>query len=121
MLKKSLLAASTLAVTSLGVLLIPNVSPASGFGDFMNPSKWFGGRDRDYYDRDYYRGYGYGGPWGGYGGYPGYGGWGPGYGWGGPGYGWGGPGYGWGGYPGYGYGYGAPANQQQAAPPEKPQ
>jgi len=97
-----------------GAVLLPaKTALAVDFGDMMNPSKWFGGgRNRDYYDGDYYRyrrgGYGWGGPWGGYGygGYPYYGGY---------------PGYGWG-APGYGYGYGAGQQQQQkAAPPPVPE
>jgi hypothetical protein len=93
------------ALATLG-LLGGGLAEAKNFGDWMNPSKWFGG-DRDY-DRDYYyrRGWGY-----------------PGYGWGYPGYGWGYPGYGWG-YPGYGYGYPqqqAPASSTTPAPPPTPQ
>ena len=91
------------AVTTLGLgdLTVTNTAQA-GIFDMMNPSRWFSD-----YDRDYYRGwgygpgrYGYGGPWGhpwggGWGGYPGWGGW---------------------GYPGYGYhavvAPAAPATQQ---------
>lgn len=106
MSKKLLVTAGSLAVLGLSGLVASVPVQASGFGDFMNPGKWFGGRDRDrdyYYDRGYY-------------GYPG------GYGWGGyPGYGYGGYGYpGWGGYPGYGYGYpnqGGAATQTPAPPP----
>ena len=90
--------------TSLGALSTP--VQAGGFGDWMNPGKWFSSRDRDY-DRDgYYRGY-Y--PYGGYG-YPGYGYPGYGYpGWGAPG--WGAPGWGYGGYP-------MPQQQSNNTPPE---
>lgn len=97
------------AALALGIAaLAPAPSVAAGFGDMMNPSKWFGGKGRDY-DYDYYRGPGYGG-WGGY----------PGYGY--PAPGWGGyPPYGWGGYPGYGYpGYGVPAQQPQGSAEPKP-
>ena len=105
------------AVVALGAgVLLPVPSFAKGFGDFMNPSKWFGGsRDHDY---DYYRepGYGYGGPYG----YPGYGGWGgyPGYGYGPYGY----PGYGgWGGYPGYAYPRQQSQGSSSSSPPPAPQ
>jgi hypothetical protein len=104
----------------VGSLSLPVIATAAGFNPMnaMNPSKWFGGKDRDRYYDDYDYGppppgYGapYGGPgWGaypgGWGGYPGYGA--PGYG--APGY--GAPGYGAPGYgaPGYAVpGYGAPA------------
>lgn len=71
----------------------------AGMFDMMNPSRWFGDRDRDY-DRHRYGGYG---PYGWGGGPYGWGG-GP-YGWGGGGpYGWGGGPYGWGGYNPWGYG-----------------
>ena len=107
MSKKLMVTAGSLAVLGLGGLgaLVP--AQAAGFGDFMNPSKWFGkDRDRDYYyDRGYYgRGpYGYGYPGYGYG-YPGYG-----Y----PGWGYGAPGYG---YPAQGSG-----STTQAPPPPPPQ
>jgi hypothetical protein len=104
------------AVLGLGGQAAPDFAQASGMFDMMNPSRWFGGRDRD----DYYygRGYGpYGGGWGGpYGG-----------GWGGP-WGWGGP-YGWGGGPwgGYGGGYNQPStivvtpdSGKSAPPPPAP-
>ena len=110
--RKSVLVAGALAALALAGMPSADVAHARGMGDWMNPSKWFGGnRDRDYYGSDYYGGpgYGWGGPGYGYGG-PGYGWGGPGYGYGGPGYGYGGPGDGWG-RPGYGYGapgYGAP-------------
>lgn len=95
-------------------LALPLAATAGGFNPMsaMNPSKWFGGGDRDRYYDDYDYGPpppGYGAPygpgpgWGG--GYPGYGA--PGYGV--PGYGAPAPGYG---APGYGApapGYGAPA------------
>ncbi len=111
---KLIFAISALAASSLVGFLSAEVAEARGFGDWMNPSEWFGGnRDRDYYGPDYRGGpgYGYGAPGYGWGG-PGYGYGAPGYGWGGPGYGYGAPGYGYGG-PGYGYGapgygYGAP-------------
>jgi hypothetical protein len=92
------------AVAALGVgALAPVASSAKGFGDFMNPSKWFGG-GRDY-DHDYYRGgsgYGY-----------------PGYGYGYPGYGY--PGYGWGGVPPYGLGYPGYGYPPQVAPAQPSQ
>ena len=118
----------------VGSLALPVIATAGGFNPMsaMNPSKWFGGKDRDrhrYYDDYDYGppppGYGapYGGPgWGG--GYPGYGGV-PGYGapgYGAPGYGapgYGAPGYGAPGYaaPGYGApGYGAPATGYATQP-----
>jgi len=106
--RKLLLTAGSLAVLGLSGMTASIPVQAKGFGDFMNPSKWFGGRDRDrdyYYDRGYYGGPGYG-----YG-YPGYGGYGyPGYGYGYPGYGYGAPGYG---YPPQGGG----ASQTPAPPP----
>lgn len=112
-MRKTLLIAAGAAV--LGTSLLTSVPAAAGFGDFMNPGKWFGGKDRDW--DDYYGPYG-GGPYG-YG-YPGYGGY-RGYGY--PGYGYGGyPGYG---YPGYGYpGYGGYPNtggNSQSTPPPVPQ
>jgi hypothetical protein len=94
--KTRLTLGAAVALSALSLAPLPSV--AAGMGDFMNPSKWFGGgRDRD----DYYRGYGYPGY-----GYPGYG-YPPAYGWGGP------PGYA---YPPYGYpGYAVPAPQSQGA------
>lgn len=112
----------TVAVTAgLGALLTAEAVQAFNFGDMMNPGRWFGDRDRDrYYDG--YRGYGWGGPYGGYGG-PGAWGGGPyGYG-GGPWGGYGPYGGGWGGYPGYGPGstivvtpQGGGASDKQPAP-----
>ena len=63
------LTTGALAALSLVGLPSANVAWAANFGDWMNPSKWFGGnRDRDYYGGDYYGpGYGYGGPGYGYG------------------------------------------------------
>jgi hypothetical protein len=111
--RKSIVSVAAVAVLILGESPVTNIAQA-GIFDMMNPSRWFGDRDRDRYrDRDYYwgRGYGYGpgyygGGWGGPWGYPG--------GWGGP-Y-WGYPG-GWG-YPGYyGYPYGvAPTTQHSEKP-----
>jgi hypothetical protein len=101
------------AVLAAGV----NSAQAFDFGDMMDPGEWFGGNDRDYYDRGYYGGYGpygWGGPYGG--------------GWGGPYGGWGGPYGGWGGPYGYGgYGYGGypgaivvnPSQQGASAPPPR--
>ena len=116
MSKKVLITVTTVATAALSSLIASTPVQAKGFGDFMNPGKWFGGNnDRDYYyDRGYggYPGYGYGYPGYGYGyGAPGYG-YGP-YGY--PGYGYGAPGYGYG-YPGQGGSGGA-----QAAPPPAPQ
>jgi hypothetical protein len=108
--KKFLVSAGVVVSMGLAGLVAWTPAPAKGFGDFMNPGKWFGG-DRDH-DRDYYYGRGYGyGPYG----YPGYG-----YGY--PGYGYGYPGYGYG-YPGYGYGapgYGYPAQQPAAGGTQAP-
>ncbi len=88
MTRTKVLATGALAALTFVGLPSANVAVAAGFGDWMNPSKWFGGnRDRDYYGSDYYGA--------------------PGYGYGAPGYGYGAPGYGYG-APGYGYGYGAP-------------
>jgi len=104
MRKNRLLRALAGLALSGAALLPAQTALGANFGDMMNPSKWFGGnRDRDYYDRDYYRygrGYGWGGPWGGYG-YPYYGGY---------------PGWG---APGYGYGY-PPGQQQQQQPAPPP-
>ena len=111
MRNKVLATVTAVATAALTGLTISTPVQAKGFGDFMNPGKWFGGNnDRDYYDRYRYGGYGY--PGYGYG-YPGYG-YGP-YGY--PGYGYGAPGYGYGygGYPGQGGG------ATQAAPPPAPQ
>lgn len=115
MSKKLLVTAASIAALGLSGLVASVPAQASGFGDFMNPGKWFGkNRDRDdyYYDR-YDRGY-YGGRGYGYGGYPGYGGYGgyPG------GYGYGYPGYG---VPGYGYPGQGGSNTQTPAPPPPPQ
>jgi hypothetical protein len=73
---------STLLTLGSGLLVLPETAGAEGFGpmNMMNPSKWFGGRDRDY-DDDYYGDPGYGPPPPGYGappppGVPGYGGYG---------------------------------------------
>ena len=105
MSKKLMVTAGSLAVLGLSGLAVSVPAQAAGFGDFMNPSKWFGkDRDRDYYyDRGYYgRGpYGYG--------YPGYG-----YGY--PGYGYGYPGWGYG-APGYGYPAQSGGSTTQAPPP----
>ncbi len=83
-------------------LVSVQTTDAAGFNpmNMMNPTQWFGGRNRDY--RDGYDRYG-----------PGYGGYGPGYGGYAPGYGGYGPGY-----RGYapGYGYGAPAYAYTPAP-----
>jgi hypothetical protein len=112
MTNKATLKRAVLVVCSAAMLTGAGVGHAFNIGNMMNPSKWFGGgnRDRDYYDYGG-PGYGYGGPGYGYGG-PGYGYGGPGWGYGAPGYGYGAPGYGYG-APGYGYGapgygYGAP-------------
>ncbi len=95
MKKAMLLAMSTLAALNLGGLSLTNIAQAADFGDWMNPSKWFGGNgDRDDYGPGYYGGRGYGGP--------GYG-----YGYGAPGYAYGAP----------GYGHGAPARQAAPAAP----
>lgn len=95
--KISLIVFSTLLVLGCSSLPFEQSAQASGFGDFMNPGRWFGGNrnrryDDYYYDRyrygGYGPGYGYGWPYGyggGYGPYGGYGGW-PGYGYGAPGY-----------------------------------
>jgi hypothetical protein len=106
MSRRAVVTAGALVALSLGSVLTTQDAFATNFMNWMNPSKWFGGKGDRYRD-DY--GYGHGGPGYGYGG-PGYGYGGPGYGYGGPGYGWGGPGYG---VPGYGYGvpgygYGGP-------------
>ena len=63
-MKRITLAASgALTALTLGGWLSPDVAQAADFGDWMNPSKWFGGdRDRDYYGSDYYGGRGYGPP-----------------------------------------------------------
>jgi hypothetical protein len=78
---------------------VMDTAHAFGFGNMMNPSRWFGGGNRDRYDNDYYGAppYGYGYP----GGYaaPGYA----------------APGYTTPGYPAPGYGYGAPAYPAPAA------
>jgi hypothetical protein len=107
MTNKVIFRRAVLVVCSTVMLTGAGIGHAFDMGNMMNPSKWFGGgnRDRDYYGDGYGGGpgYGYGGPGYGYGG-PGYGYGGPGYGYGGPGYGYGAPGYGYGG-PGYG-GYG---------------
>jgi hypothetical protein len=111
MSKKLLVTAGSMAVLGLSSLAASVPAQASGFGDFMNPGKWFGGRNRDRYDdysydrydRGYYGGRGYGYP--GYGGYPG-------------GYGYGYPGWG---YPGYGYPGQGGSNTQTPAPPPPPQ
>ena len=118
MSKKLLVTAASIAALGLSGLVASVPAQASGFGDFMNPGKWFGkNRDRDdyYYDR-YDRGY-YGGRGYGYGGYPGYGGYG-GYGGYPGGYGYGYPGYG---VPGYGYPGQGGSNTQTPAPPPPPQ
>jgi hypothetical protein len=85
---------STAAVAIVGILFA-GPAQAFNFGNMMNPSRWFGGRNNSdrYYD-DYYGDPGY------YGGGPGYYGGDPGY--------YGAPGY-YGGTPGYGVapGYGA--------------
>ncbi len=111
-------------------LSLPILATAGGFNPMnaMNPSKWFGGKDRDRYYDDYDYGPpppGYGAPygpgpgWGG--GYPGYGG-APGYGapgYGAPGYGagaYGAPGYGAPGYGAPGYGATAPGYAPESAP-----
>ncbi len=87
-----------IAALGMAGLTLAGAAQAFNFGNMMNPSRWFGGNNDDYYDRGYYRYGPYGGgPWG-------YGGYGP-YGWGGGGP-WGYPG----GYGGYGgYGGGAPS------------
>lgn len=108
--KRFLLSAGAAAL-ALGGLVTSGSIQAANFGDFMNPGKWFGGKNND---RDYYYGRNYGYP--GYG-YPGYGGYGyPGYG------GWGAPGYGYG-YPGAYGGYPAQGGNQNntPAPPPVPQ
>ena len=121
--RKALVSAVVLVALGMAEPAVTNFAQAGMF-DMMNPSKWFGGsRDRDYYDRDYYYGRGWGGGPYGWGGGP-YG-WGGGpYGWGGGPYGWGGGPYGWGGwgYPGaYAYPYavvpGTATTQQQAPAP----
>ena len=102
-IKKLIAVYGTLLMIGASGLVFVQTTHAAGFNpmNMMNPSKWFGGRNRGYYD-DYDR---YG---------PGYGGYGPGYGGYGPGYGTYAPGYG---APGYGYApapaYAAPA---QSAP-----
>lgn len=117
MSRKSIVLIAAVAALTLGDLPTTNLARAGVF-DMMNPSRWFGDNDRDYY---YRRGYGpgyyggWGGPWGGY---PG--------GWGGP---WGGYPGGWGwGYPGYhAYPYvvapsaGASQQQQPAPAPKLPE
>ena len=124
MTNKVIFRRAVLVVCSTAMLTAAGVGHAFDMGNMMNPSKWFGGgnRDRDYYGDGYGGGpgYGYGGPGYGYGGpgygYGGYGYGGPGYGYGGPGYGYGGPGYGgYGGAPGYG-GYGGYGGQGYPAP-----
>jgi len=101
------------AALSLVALVVSAPVQAVGFGDMMNPGKWFGGNDNnDYYDGPYgYPGYGYpGGPYG----YPG------GYGHPGYGHGYGYPGYGYGPHPGYGpQGY-APQGGGSSAPAPAP-
>ena len=114
--KKSVFIYTALLTLSCSGMALTQTTHAAGFNpmNMMNPGKWFGGRNRDRYDDDYYYdrydrygpGYGYGRGWG-----PGWGGYGPGYGYGayGPGYGYGyGPGYGYG-APGYGATRSAPA------------
>ncbi len=115
MSKKLLLTAGSIAALGLGGLVASVPAQASGFGDFMNPGKWFGGKNRDrddnYYDRGHYgnRGYGYGGyPGYGYGGYPG-------------GYGYGYPGWGYPGYGAPGYGYSGQGGSNTQTPPPAPQ
>ena len=124
MTNKVIFRRAVLVVCSTAMLTAAGVGHAFDMGNMMNPSKWFGGgnRDRDYYGDGYGGGpgYGYGGPGYGYGGpgygYGGYGYGGPGYGYGAPGYGYGGPGYGgYGGAPGYG-GYGGYGGQGYPAP-----
>ena len=72
------IAFSTLITVGSGFLLVPDMAGAEGFGpmNMMNPSRWFGGGDRDY-DAPYYADRGYGPPPPGYGpppmGAPGYG------------------------------------------------
>ena len=111
MSKKLLVTAASIAALGLSGLVASVPAQASGFGDFMNPGKWFGGKNRDRddyyydrydrYDRGYYGGRGYGYPGGyGYGGYPG--------------------GYGYG-YPGWGYPGQGGSNTQTPAPPPPPQ
>jgi len=89
-------------------LVMPDMAQAFGFGNMMNPSRWFGG-GHDRYDDDYYGAppYGYGYP----GGYavPGYAA---------PGYTV--PGYAPQGYAAPAYGYGAPANTAPATPKSTP-
>ncbi len=123
MKKRSVFVYTALLTLGCSGLTLTQTTYAAGFNpmNMMNPSKWFGGRDRGrgYYDDDYYYdryydrwggpGYGYGRGWG-----PGWGGYGPGY-----GYGW--PGYGYGYGPGYGYGapgYGARNNPAPAPLPQ---
>lgn len=92
MSRKSIVLVAAVAALTLGDLPMTNLAQAGGIFDMMNPSRWFGDNDRDYYRRGW--GYGpgyYGGGWGGPYGYPG---------------GWGGP---WGGYPG-GWGWGYPGH-----------
>jgi len=112
--KKTLIGYSALLVLGCGSLTFEQSAHATGFGDFMNPGKWFGGNRNRGYDDDYYYdryryggygpGYGYGGPYGYGGGYGSYGGYGGGY----------GP---YGGWPGYG----APGyNQQKSETPLPP-
>jgi hypothetical protein len=57
--------------TAAVLVAVAPVAQAFNFGDMMNPGRWFGGGDDDYYD-DYYDGpygpgYGYGPYGGGYG------------------------------------------------------
>ena len=72
------IAFSTLITVGSGFLIVPDMAGAEGFGpmNMMNPSRWFGGGDRDY-DDPYYADRGYGPPPPGYGpppmGAPGYG------------------------------------------------
>ncbi len=107
--KKTCIAGATLLALGVGELAF--MQSANAF-NFMNPSEWFGGSNRNrYYDDDYYydrgrygyrRGRGYGRGWG-YG--PGWGGYGP---------------YGYGGWPGYGY-PGAGQAKSEPAPVPIPQ
>ncbi|MDX1409332.1 MAG: hypothetical protein R3330_14395 [Saprospiraceae bacterium] len=93
--RKTIISLAAVAALCAGNMAATGVAHAGNMFNFMNPNKWFGDNDRDYYR---YRGYGYG-PYG-YGGGP----WGYGYG---P-YGYGGGPWGYGGGP-WGYGGGRPS------------
>jgi hypothetical protein len=119
--RKTIISLAAIAALSLGSMAPTGVAQATNMFNFMNPNKWFGDNDRDYYRyRGYgYGPYGYGGPWG-YGGGP--------WGYGGGPWGYGGGPWGYGGYGGYGGGHPSTivvnpssGSSDKAAPPRLPE